>query len=301
MLGGMARALVLVLAVGCGKGGRSTVAPVELAPPSVANEVATKLAAALTSCDRAAIDTLIDGAYIAKRATSDSDFIALVKKEVPACDELAVEVVTRVAPDAKPLLRWRHGDMTDCELRTFGYIELTVDKSGRIADLETPLHPQSAVTSLHNVHANLPSRDWPGMVSDVMTQPFTGLYTGASFTSQLEGVPPGPPGNARPENLDNVIEYGFRAHTFDAVQVAANRLANIVGEDPLLGSIRVAAAIGAKQGAYAVSLAEATTQKWRQDFDAWCVRLPAEMAGGTTESIAAAKQMLATQFKLDVK
>lgn len=294
-------ALVLLVAA-CGKSGPGSIAAVELAPPPQAHEVAQKLATALTACDRAAIDALVDGEYIARRATSDTDFIALVKKEVPACDELAVEVVTRVPPaDAKPLLRWRHGDQQDCELRTFGYIELTVDKSGRIADLETPLHPQTVVTSLFNVHANLPSRDWPGMVSDIMSQPFTGLYTGATFASQIQGVPPGPPGNARPENFDNVIEYAFRAHQFDEVQVATNRLANIVGEDPLLGSLRVAAAIGAKSGAYAIQLARDVTQKWRMDFDAWCVRLPAEVAGGTTESIAAAKKMLATQFKLDVR
>jgi len=294
--------LVLVLALGCGKGSSGSVKPVVLAPPAQAHEVAQKLATALTACDRAAVDALIDREYIARRATSDADFIALVKKEVPACDELVVEVVTRVPPaDAKPLLRWRHGDQADCDLRTFGYIELTVDETGRIADLETPLHPQSVVTSLFNVHANLPSRDWPGMVTDVMSEPFTGLYTGATFLSQITGVPPGPPGNARPENFGNVIEYGFRAHAFEEIQVATNRLANIVGEDPLLASIRVAAAIGAKSGAYAVSLAANATQKWRMDFDAWCIRLPAEIAGGTTASIADAKRMLATQFKLDVK
>lgn len=293
------RHIALLLAIGCGKGAGS-VKPVELAPPAQANEVAKQLASALTACDRAAVDTLIDREYIARRATDDATFIALVKKEVPACEELTVEVVTRVSPaDAKPLLRWRHGDQSDCELRTFGYIELTVDKTGRIADLETPLHPQTVVTSLHNVHANLPSRDWPGMVTDVMSQPFTGLYTGATFASQI-GTP-GPPLNAPPENLDNVIEYAFRAHAFDEVQVATNRLANLVGEDPLLGSIRVAAAIGAQSGAYAVSLATEVTQKWRMDFDGWCIRLSAEMAGGTTASIAEAKRMLATQFKLDVK
>lgn len=299
MITGM-RMLVLVAAAACGKSGGGSVAPVELASPDAAKAAAANLAAALTACDRAALDTTLDLKYLAARATADATLIDLVIKEGVTCDELAVEVVDRPAPhNAKPLLRWRHGNAIDCDMRTFGYIEVTVDKSGKIADLETPLHPQSAVTSLRNIHANLPSRDWPGMISDIISGPFSGLYTGATFATQLEN--PAHASTARPENLDNVIEYGFRGHDYSAVQVAVNKVAAVVGEDPLLASLRVAAAIGAKQDAYAVQIAQDATTKWPNDLDAWCVRLPAELAGGTKASIDAAKQELLTRFKIEAR
>ncbi len=288
----MRRMLSLVVLAACSKsGGGGSAASVELATPDAAKAVATKLAAALTACDRAALDATLDLKYLALRATDDAKFTDLVLKEGVACDELAVEVVDRPAPqNVKPLLRWRHGNAVDCDLRTFGYTEVTVDKAGKIADLETPLHPQSAVTSLRNIHANLPSRDWPGMISDILGGPFSGLYTGATFATQLEN--PAHASTARPENLDNVIEYGFRGHDYSAVLVAVNKLAAVVGEDPLLASLRVAAAIGAKQGAYAVQLAQDATTKWPNDLDVACVRVHAEMAGGTTATIEGAKQQL---------
>lgn len=286
----MRKVLVLLVVGGCSKGD-GAVAAVELASPDAAKAVATKLAAALTSCDKTALAATLDLRYLATRATDDAKFIDLVVKEGIACDELAVEVVDRPAPqNAKPLLRWRHGDANDCELRTFGYIEVTVDKRGKIADLETPLHPQPAVTSLRNIHTNLPSGDWPGMIGDIVGGPFSGLYTGATFASQLGD--PARTATARPENLDNVIEYAFRAHDYSAVQVAVNKLAAVVGEDPLLASLRVAAAVGAMDGAYAVKLAQDAATKWPNDVDAACVRVPAEVAGGTTASIDVAKQEL---------
>ncbi len=284
-----ARVIPLLLVASCGRGSSEN-ATVELASPAAAKAVATKLAAALTACDETQVYALIDRTYLATRATSDKTFVDLVAKQPISCDELRVEVVDRPPPrDAKPLLRWRHGSTSECEMRSFGYIEVTVDKQGRVADLETPLAPQPVVTSLRNIHANLPSRDWPGMISDIMGGPFSGLYTGATFATQLND-------EARPvsvdvpaEDLGRVIEYAFRGHDYAAVQVAVNKLAAIVGEDPLLASLRSAAAIGAKDSAYAVKLAADAATTWPGDLDALCVRVPAEMAGGTSASIEAAK------------
>jgi hypothetical protein len=181
-------------------------------------------------------------------------------------------------------------------MRSFGYTEVTVDKSLRVADLETPLDPQTVVTSLSNIHSSLPSRDWPGMISDIMGGPFTGLYVGAAFIQDFENGPRPYSVDVPPQDLGRVIEKGMRTHDFSAAQVAVNKLAQTVGEDPLIASLRVAAALGSKQGDYALKLATDATAKWPDDLDAWCVRVPAELAAGTKASIDAAKATLATKL-----
>jgi hypothetical protein len=301
MLCAMRPLLLLVLAACPKRDGGTGAGSIELAPPEAAKGVAARLASTLASCKEPEVHALIDRSYLAMRATSDSVFIDLVTKEPIGCDDLYAEVVERAPPrNAKPLVRWRHGGTTVCEMRSFGYIEVTVDKQGRIADLETPLDPQTVVTSLHNIHANLPSQDWPGMISDILGGPFTGLYTGATFASELNRPARTVSVDVPPEDLGRIIEYAFRAHDYAAVQVAVNKLAAIVGEDPLLASLRVAAAIGANEGAYAVKLATDATTKWPADLDAWCMRVPAEIAGGTKASIEAAKAELKTRFEIEM-
>jgi hypothetical protein len=298
----MRAALLLIIAAcgGCGSGG----ADLKLATPDAAKAVATKLASALTACDKSQVHSLIDRAFLAGRATSDKAFIDLVMKEPITCDATYAEVVERAPPrNAKPLLRWRQGRTTACEMRSFGYIEVTVDKQGRIADLEMPLNPQTVVKSLHNIHGNLPSFDWPGMISDILYiigSPLTSLDTGATFASRLNDPARTYGAEPPPEDLGRLIEYAFRAHDYVAVQVAVNKVAAIVGEDPLLASLRIAAAIGANDGAYALKLATDATTKWPVDLDAWCMRVPAEVAGGTKASIEAAKAELKTRFGIEM-
>ncbi len=296
-------ALILIL-VGCNKGGESKLTEksgVKLAKPEDARQIAAELAKAMSTCDQAQLAGFLDFAYLASRAGGKDDFLREASKQKLECDtpisKLSAIVVDKPGA-AKPIVRWRKG--TGCD-GSFGYLELTVADASpapRIADFEAPLHPQSAVTSLRNIQS-LPARDQPGMISDIFYLAFQGVDVGEAVYGRFHDEPHELTAQKHEENLDLAIKYGFVEHDYNAVQVAVNAAAKLVGEDAQLANVRVAAAVGADNSAYAQKLARDATTKWPDEIDAWCARFEAERAAGDSAAMAEAKQVLATKFKVE--
>lgn len=302
----MRHAAWVLLVVACGKGGGSkltdkSASDVKLAKPEDARLIAAELAKAMSTCDQPQLAGFLDFAYLASRAGGKGEFLLEANKQKLQCDtpvsKLSAIVVDKPGA-AKPIVRWRKG--TGCD-GSFGYLELTIADASpapRIVDFEAPLHPQSAVTSLRNIQS-LPAGDQPGMISDIFHLPFDGVDIGDSVYARFQDEPHKLGVEKHAENLDLAIEYGFVEHDYAAVQVAANVVAKLVGEDAQLAAVRIAAAIGAGSSAYAQKLARDATTKWPDDIDAWCARFEAERAAGDGAAMTEAKQTLATKFKVE--
>jgi hypothetical protein len=301
----MRYAATLLFVAACGKGGESKVtdksaAAVKLAKPEDARIIAQELAKAMTACDQGQLSGFLDLPYLASRAGGTGAFLQEASKLHLECDTPVTAYTASVVDrpgTAKPLIRWRQGMGCDGK---FGYVELTVEAASpapRIADLETPLDPQSMVKSLRNIQS-LSSADQPGMLSDVFFAPFTGVDVGARSIQQLDMSAHKIGAKMRPEDLAQAISRGFVEHDYGAVQVAVSAVAKLVGEDAQLASVRVAASLGAGEAPYAQQVARDATTKWPDDIDAWCVRFEAERAAGDSAAMAEAKQTLEQKFKV---
>ncbi len=269
--------------------------------PEEARKLATDLAAAIGTCDRAAIAKLVDPAVLAERAGGDGAFAAIAVAEWNAAGPChkSDDKRTRfalVADPTKAALRFEIRPNDRDLVERVGYIVLVAETPAHVVDLRAPLVPETIVERL-KWNADTPRGDHFGRVADTFYLAFEGVETAGftlleHFDAEVDAKPP-----ANDDQLGRRIEYGSRAWNSLAVEQAVTKIEALVGRDPYLENL--VAAVHRPEPAQMLERARKTTSEHPALADAWITQLYAEALSGDFEAAMTSLDTLVTQFSFD--